>query len=203
MDILNFLHTHSIYISLDNLIVGIILLFLLYKIICFIRKLICRKVKIVNLNLSIANIGSVSIEVNKEVTKIAHKTWIEIMTRKVGIGFEEDKDVIVEVYNSWYKLFSIIRGLLKEINPNRSNKDVEKLENILIKALNDGLRPHLTKWQAKFRKWYDNELTKVPNIDLTPQEIQKQYSEYSELINDLKNTNAKMVQFANELKKLI
>lgn len=63
------------------------------------------------------------------------------MTRKVGLLFEEDKDVIVEVYNSWYSLFGIIRDLLKEIEPRKKDKDLEKLENILVKTLNYGLKP--------------------------------------------------------------
>ena len=140
---------------------------------------------------------------NKEVSKIALKTWVEIMTRKVGLTFEEDKDVIVEVYNSWYKLFEIIRELLKNVEPNKKDKNVEKLEDILIKTLNEGLRPHLTKWQAKFRRWYDIELKKEENNKVPPQEIQKRYEEYDNLVKDLKNTNEKMVQFAQELKKLI
>ena len=125
------------------------------------------------------------------------------MTRKVGLTFEEDKDVIVEVYNSWYKLFEIIRELLKNVEPNKKDENVETLENILIKTLNEGLRPHLTKWQAKFRRWYDIELKEEKNSKVSPQEIQKRYEEYDSLIVDLKNTNEKMVQFAQELKKLI
>lgn len=205
MDILNYLHSISINTTLDNVFIalmGIIFLSLLgvifYKVI---KKTIGKKFKVVNMNISIAKIGSVSIEINKNISKIAHKAWIEIMTRKVGLVFEEDKDVIVEVYNSWYQLFGIIRDLLKDIEPKRRDLNMEKLEDILIKVLNDGLRPHLTKWQAKFRKWYENESKQHEN--LSPQEIQRKYSGYNELISDLKETNKQMVQFAEELKKLI
>ena len=155
------------------------------------------------MNISIANIGNISIEKNKDISRIAHKAWVEIMTRKVGLLFEEDKDVIVEVYNSWYSLFGIIRDLLKEIEPRKKDKDLEKLENILIKTLNFGLRPHLTKWQAKYRRWYNQEIEKEVNSQLSPQEIQKKYKRYNELITDLKETNKQMVQFAEELKKLV
>lgn len=154
------------------------------------------------MNINIANIGNVSIELNKDISKIAHKAWIEIMTRKVGLVFEEEKDVIVEVYNSWYVLFGIIRELLKEIEPKKKDKNMQVLEDILIKVLNDGLRPHLTNWQAKFRRWYDKEIQDTNNIELSPQEIQKKYDKYDELILDLKEVNRQMVQFAGELKKL-
>lgn len=155
------------------------------------------------MNINIANIGSVSIEKNRDISKIAHKAWVEIMTRKVGLLFEEDKDVIVEVYNSWYALFGIIRELLKEIEPREKDTEIEKLEDILIKTLNYGLRPHLTKWQAKFRRWYEQEIGIEENQKLSPQEIQKKYDKYDELVEDLKKTNKQMVQFAEELKKLI
>ena len=207
MDILNYLHSISITVTLDNVIVGIglivfaiILVYMIYKLLkYFFRK----RYKIVDMNISIANIGNISIEKNKDISKIAHKAWVEIMTRKVGLLFEEDKDVIVEVYNSWYSLFGIIRDLLKEIEPRKKDKDLEKLENILVKTLNYGLRPHLTNWQAKYRRWYNQEIEKETNNQLSPQEIQKKYKKYDELIADLKETNKQMVQFAEELKKLV
>lgn len=203
MDILNYLHSKSISITIDNLLIGAILIFCVLAILRLLFYFFRKKVKIVNLNIEIGNIGNITLELNKEVSKIAHKTWVEIMTRKVGLTFEEDKDVIVEVYNSWYKLFEIIRELLKNVEPNKKDENIETLEIILIKTLNEGLRPHLTKWQAKFRRWYDIELKEEKNSKVSPQEIQRRYEEYDSLIVDLKNTNEKMVQFAQELKKLI
>lgn len=207
MDVLNYLHSITLSIKLDNLLVIIveiiIICFVFWIVYVFFSKVFRKNLKIVNMNIKIANIGNVSIEVNKDISKIAHKAWVEIMTRKVGLIFEDDKDVIVEVYNSWYALFGIIRELLKDIEPKRKDKNMEKLEEILIKTLNNGLRPHLTKWQAKYRRWYDQEMAKEENDDLSPQEIQKKYSQYSELIYDLKETNKQMVQFAEELKKIV
>lgn len=207
MDILNYLHSISITVTLDNVIVGIGLIVFLIVLVYMIYKLLKyffeKRYKIVDMNISIANIGNISIEKNKDISKIAHKAWVEIMTRKVGLLFEEDKDVIVEVYNSWYSLFGIIRDLLKEIEPRKKDKELEKLENILVKTLNYGLRPHLTKWQAKYRRWYNQEIEKDTNNQLSPQEIQKKYKKYDELIADLKETNKQMVQFAEELKKLV
>lgn len=207
MDILNYLHSISITVTLDNVIVGIglivFLIVLVYMIYKSLKYFFEKRYKIVDMNISIANIGNISIEKNKDISKIAHKAWVEIMTRKVGLLFEEDKDVIVEVYNSWYSLFGIIRDLLKEIEPRKKDKELEKLENILVKTLNYGLRPHLTKWQAKYRRWYNQEIEKDTNNQLSPQEIQKKYKKYYELIADLKETNKQMVQFAEELKKLV
>lgn len=206
VDILNYLHSISINLTLDNVVITIVLAmlvgfiaFIAYKVVNF---LVCRRFKIVNMNINIANIGNVSIETNKNIENVAHKAWIEIMTRKVGLLFEEDKDVIVEVYNSWYALFGIIRDLLKDIEPRKKDKDMEILEDILVKTLNYGLRPHLTRWQAKYRRWYEKEIKDDKNKNLSPQEIQKNYDKYDELVLDLKQTNKQMVQFAEELKKL-
>ena len=79
---------------------------------------------------------------------------------------------------------------------------MEILEDILIKTLNYGLRPHLTRWQAKYRRWYEQAIKEDDNKKLSPQEIQKNYDEYDELVFDLKQINKQMVQFAEELKKL-
>lgn len=201
MDILNYLH--SKVVTIDNLLIVINIIFLVFIILKIFLNYFRKKVKVVSLNIEIGNIGNVTLELNKEVSKIAHKTWVEIMTRKVGLIFEEDKDVIVEVYNSWYKLFEIIRELLKSVEPDKKDINVEMLENILIRTLNEGLRPHLTKWQAKFRRWYDMELKEEEDRKISPQEIQRRYEKYDDLVKDLKSTNEKMVQFAKELEKLI
>lgn len=205
MDILNALHRINIRFTLDNALIGIVIVLLILLLIFIIYKLIRKlfnKVCIARMNINIANIGSIEIEKNKDVSCIAYKVWVEIMTRKVGLHFEEGKDVVAEVYDSWYDLFGIVRELLKQIKPNKYDKGMKKLENLLIKVLNEGLRPHLTEWQAKFRKWYDSEVNNEKNEKLSPQEIQERYPQYKELIKDLKDTNEKIVQFAEELEKL-
>lgn len=168
-------------------------------VIYFIKKKLNVKINEVTFNVGI---GSITITNNKEVAKIAHNAYIEIITRKVGLKFEDDKDVIVEVYDSWYAMFGIIRNLTKDIEMNKYNEEVQKLEQVLIDVLNSGLRPHLTTWQAKFRKWYvEFDSSEYEDVH-TPQQIQRKYPEYNELISDLKNTNEKMLEFAKQLKKL-
>ena len=151
-----------------------------------------------------ANIGigssSVTIKYDGRVKSIAYKIWIELVTRKIGMSFEEDNDVITEVYNSWYEAFKIIRCLLEEIPPERINDSVGLIE-LTTKVLNEGLRPHLTKWQAKYRKWYELEIEN--NQGLSPQEIQRKYPEYISLIDDLKKTNTIMIKYAGELKRIV
>ena len=49
------------------------------------------------------------VERNNDNLYIANRIYIELTTRKAAIPIDENNDVIEEVYNSWYKLFGIIR----------------------------------------------------------------------------------------------
>lgn len=141
-------------------------------------------------NLGIGN-NSVKLLYNKKDQEIAYKLWVELSTRKIGLPFERENDVINEVYNSWYEFFKIARELLKEIPASRLPY-ANDLIQLTEKVLNMGLRPHLTMWQAKYRKWYDKALEEKSG---TPQEIQEQYPEYALLVEDLVQTNQRMIEY--------
>lgn len=68
------------------------------------------------------------------------------------------------------------------------------------RVLNEGLRPHLTKWQAKFRHWYNEEIKKQNNK--TPQEVQQGYKDYALVIEDIKKTNEILINYNNLMKKI-
>jgi len=140
-----------------------------------------------------------------ETRRVAHQAWVEIKSRKVGLPFEEGLDVIVEVYNSWYQLFGVLRDLAKSIPADRLQdcEDTRKLVALLMRALNEGLRPHLTRWQAKFRRWYDAAIANEDNKAKSPQEVQRLYPHYDELVADLRKVNGEFVQFADSLEKIV
>lgn len=140
-----------------------------------------------------------------ETWRVAHQAWVEIKSRKVGLPYEEGLDVIVEVYNSWYQLFSVLRDLAKSIPADRlqDSEDTRNLVALLMRALNEGLRPHLTKWQAKFRRWYDAALANEDNKSKSPQDIQRLYPQYGELVADLRKVNEEFVRFADSLEKIV
>lgn len=153
-----------------------------------------KSIMIDEINLGIGN-NNVKLLYNKKDKEIAYKLWVELSTRKIGMAFEKNFDVITEVYNSWYEFFKIARDLLKEFpieKVQHSNNFIELTENML----NKGLRPHLTKWQAKYRKWYENQ---PKENDLSPQEIQKLFPEYDELISDINLTNKAIIEYKNLL----
>ncbi len=156
----------------------------------------------VELNIGLGGIGTLKIKPNFAVEQIVHKAWTELITRKAGLQIDPENDVIVEIYNSWYVLFGEMRSLIKEIPANKiQDIETKKVVDLLIDSLNQGLRPHLTKWQAKFRKWYEHKIEL--NQDESPQQIQKQYPQYDELMRDLILINQQLVSYTNELKKLI
>jgi hypothetical protein len=139
-----------------------------------------------------------------ETRRVAHQSWVEIKSRKVGIRFEEGSDVIVDVYDSWRQLFVVLRELAKSIPADRLQDcaDTRTVVELLMKALNEGLRPHLTKWQARFRRWYEAELAKDENRGKPPQDVQRQYPQYEELVADLRKVNDEFVRFADTLERV-
>lgn len=137
--------------------------------------------------------STVTLKYDNKDKEIAYKLWVELNTRKIGIEFDEENDVIAEVYNSWYEFFKVSRELIKEI-PAKKIKYTSELIELSTDILNKGLRPHLTKWQAMFRKWYDLQLND-DNKDKSPQQIQREYNRYAELVTELKHTNKQMIEY--------
>ena len=134
--------------------------------------------------------SNIKLKYNKKDQEIAYKLWVELNTRKIGLVFDPKYDVIDEVYNSWYAFFTIARELLKEIPATKLPYSTE-LITLTTKVLNDGLRPHLTTWQAKYRKWYGLQKEDTRS----PQEIQKDFSGYDALVSDLLQTNNRMIEY--------
>lgn len=188
----------------------ILSLFIIY----FISKLLIKKYikknkihkEIIPVKLKVA-IGGAEIEYkitrNYQNIEIAHRIYIELVTRKAALEIEKDKDIIVEIYNSWYALFQITREELKKLSGEMliDNNTSEQLIELLTDILNKGLRPHLTEYQAKFRKWYNMELEK--KIDLSPQEIQSNYQYYNDLMNSMVLVNKILINYSLQLKTII
>ena len=158
---------------------------------------------LVKLNIKLGNIGTAEFRPNKTDMQIAHKIWTELITRKAAIPIDKENDVIEEIYDSWYVLFQKVREFISEIPAEliRNKKSTREIVKIATQTLNVGLRPHLTKWQARFRTWSTSKKDKM--MDMTPQEFQKEYPQYKDLIEDLIQVNKQLIQYAQELKKII
>lgn len=177
-----------------TLILIMVILFLMKQCSKYLNK---KSVTIDEVDLGIGN-TKVRLSYNKKDQEIAYKIWVELSTRKIGLYFDEENDVIKEVYDSWYKFFEKVRELLKEIPANRIPYAC-KLIDLTEKVLNEGLRPHLTKWQARYRRWYEKELEKDDGV---PQDIQKKYPDYAALVADLTETNRIMIAYKELMKDI-
>jgi hypothetical protein len=160
-----------------------------------------RKIYINEVQLGIGSNNHIKFKYSNKDKQIAYQLWVEINTRKIGLEFKEGKDVIIEVYNSWYEFFRLTRNHIKDIPIESINtKEFEHgLVALSTKVLNIGLRPHLTTWQAKFRRWYDVKAKSEEYREIEPQKIQKDYPYYEELIDDIKKVNNRMIEYRNLL----
>ncbi|SNR60602.1 hypothetical protein SAMN06265371_106206 [Lutibacter agarilyticus] len=158
---------------------------------------------LVKVDIKLGNVGVAEFRPNKSDLQIAHKIWTELVTRKAAIPIDREHDVIEEIYNSWYKMFQKVREFISDIPADliRNNKSTQEIVRISTQTLNEGLRPHLTRWQARFRTWSDAKKEKL--MDMTPQELQQEYPEYNDLIEDLMRVNEQLIQYSQELKRII
>ncbi|WOF16298.1 hypothetical protein F1737_06005 [Methanoplanus sp. FWC-SCC4] len=198
----------QIHLLIDWLLVIVILLIIIIILLSLIlAKRNSRSQKNFELKNLTLKFGSLScnyeIKRNYQNLEIAHRIYVELITRKAALPFEEDLDVIVEIYNSWYTLFLTIRTEIKGFSGETLylQKDTEEVVKMASDILNVGLRPHLTKYQAKFRKWYEEQIEN--SSGKYPQDIQKEYPEYKELVADLKKVNEYLIQYKIQLEEFI
>lgn len=139
---------------------------------------------------------------NNDDRQIAYKIWVELSTRKIGIPIDLEHDVISEVYDSWYGFFSVTRELIKDIPVSKiQHESTQKVVKLSIAVLNEGLRPHLTTWQARFRHWYEKRLKKEDEFD--PQAIQAEYPKFSDLKADMLEVNNRLIKYRSKMKELV
>jgi len=140
--------------------------------------------------------------------QVAYAIWIELSTRKIGLPIDLDHDVIAEIYDSWYHFFSVTRDLIKGLPVTQvKRKSTQTIINLSVQVLNDGLRPHLTQWQARFRRWYERELKKYDESPgsavMDPQQIQTAFPKYQELKADLERVNQNLIRYRTKMKELM
>lgn len=147
--------------------------------------------------------GKLSFKPNLRDQEIAYKIWVELSTRKIGLPIDLKNDVISEVYDSWHNFFSITRELIKDIPVNRvKNESTRRIVTLSLRVLNDGLRPHLTSWQARFRYWYEKQLLNAGD-DIDPQSIQEKYPKFQELKTELLAVNGRLIKYREKMRELV
>ena len=129
---------------------------------------------------------------------VAWKLYVQLRTRKAALIFDEKQDIIADVYESLYSIFPMARELLIDLPLSEINRK-SNVADLVFRVLNDGIRPHLTKWQADFLHWWESAKANQNDKNLAPQDIQKGYVRYGELVADLKATNLELNKFADDL----
>jgi hypothetical protein len=141
---------------------------------------------------------------NVKDLQIAFQLWVELSTRKLGLAIDLENDVITEIYNSWYAFFGTARELIKGIPADSlRRKDTRRIAELSVEVLNSGVRPHLTAWQARFRRWYAAESQKPENASLSPQELQRRFPEYGTLSTDMLRVNRQLIQYRTTMYRLL
>lgn len=136
--------------------------------------------------------------------QIAYKIWVELSTRKIGLPIDLDHDVLIEIYDSWHTFFTVTRELIKDVPVSKfRRKDTEKIIRLSIEVLNTGLRPHLTTWQARFRRWYERQLDAEGHADLEPQAVQIKFPKMEELQADLMEVNARLIAYRSKMREVV
>ena len=140
--------------------------------------------------------------------QVAYAIWVELSTRKIGLPIDFEHDVIAEIYDSWFNFFSVTRDLVKGIPVNQVKRDsTQAIIKLSIEVLNEGLRPHLTRWQARFRRWYEHEISKSDKDEtgtmIDPQQIQANFPQYAELIEDMQRINQALIKYRRKMYELV
>ena len=144
------------------------------------------------------NLGSRTYDTTPRDRIVAWKLYVQLVTRKAALPFDDAYDLISDVYDSLFALFGVTRDLLLELPPHEFERE-DSVAQLLLRVTNDGLRPHLTRWQADFRKWWENAVHDPHNHGKSPQEMQREYPHFADVVTDLKRTNTELSLLADEL----
>ena len=154
-------------------------------------------------------VGESKIILRPNVTdrQVAYAIWVELSTRKIGLPIDLDDDVISEVYDSWYNYFSVTRDLIKTVAVTKvRGPSTRKIITLSISVLNEGLRPHLTKWQARFRHWWKKEIDRADEHGvevIDPQSIQKRFPQYDALADELLVVNKRLIAYRKAMQEIV
>ncbi|WP_180699905.1 hypothetical protein [Pseudomonas crudilactis] len=146
----------------------------------------------------------IKLKPNSVDRQIAYKIWVELSTRKIGLQIDLENDVVYEIYDSWYSFFSVTRELIKDVPVSKfQRKETERIIRLSIDVLNLGLRPHLTKWHARYRRWHDTQASQQGNLDLEPQDIQRKYPHITDLEADIMSVNNRLIGYREKMYKIV
>jgi len=159
------------------------------------------RVKQVELRLPFG-LGNITYEATDRDRVLAWKMYVQLKTRKAALPFDEEHDVIVDVFGSLHEIFPITRDLLSELNPHQGEAQ-KSIADFVLRVLNDGIRPHLTRWHATYQMWWNKAIDMPDNKGKSPQEVQRAFPQYADLTADMKRMNDELIKYAEELLAIV
>ena len=138
--------------------------------------------------------------------QVAYAIWVELSTRKIGLPIDFEHDVVSEIYDSWFSFFTVTRELIKSVPVQQMrHRSTREIVHFSVEILNEGIRPHLTQWQARFRRWSEFQLEKKGDevaVLIEPQTLQGQFPKYEELRADMERVNQNLIRYRQKMREL-
>jgi hypothetical protein len=193
-------------ISWRGLAAIIVIALVIYAFVFVLRRVVTgRGRRVIEVDQVELGIGSqkVRLKPNEVDRQVAYKLWVELSTRKIGLPIDFNHDVIFEIYDSWYNFFTVTREMIKDIPVSKLHRaDTRKIIYLSIDVSNEGIRPHLTEWHARFRRWYEH-TAESEDFATAPQEIQGKYPQYEQLKADMEKVNQRLMRYRDTMRQVI
>lgn len=144
------------------------------------------------------DIGGASIVFEKpeELFKQQIKNYLN--TKRTLFSYDPQRDNIEDTLNSYYKVYNYIREKMQVYDTKSSQiSDSYKVANLMIGTLNE----FLTSYQSNYRRWIKYRLeNKATDNDYAKSisEIQREYSNYDNLLQGFEEVNNKFKIYAKE-----
>jgi hypothetical protein len=193
-------------ISWRGLAAIVVIALVIYAFVFVLRRVVTgRGRRIIEVDQVELGIGSqkVRLKPNEVDRQVAYKLWVELSTRKIGLPIDFNHDVIFEIYDSWYNFFTVTREMIKDIPVSKLHRaDTRKIIYLSIDVLNEGIRPHLTEWHARFRRWYEH-TAESEDFATAPHEIRGKYPQYEQLKADMEKVNQRLMRYRDTMRQII
>jgi hypothetical protein len=139
-------------------------------------------------------IGGVEVEITQAQANAAWALYVEFATRVSAAPLEPGTGSIREALDSLYTLFGATREVLRSAGPDAAHGR-NSLGPLVIRALNDGLRPFVVKWHTEWRRasreagasWDDGSWDRAPAF----------YDELARLTSELASLVENLARIAN------
>ena len=104
------------------------------------------------MTLNLPQLGEMKFAINLEYRRVAWKLFVETLTRvsTQPLGIEDGS--LREALASLYSLFGATRELLKNMPPSKQTSKIT-VEMLAVKMLNQEIRPFLSKWHVRMKKF--------------------------------------------------